>query len=478
MHIDYLHIYFKSSLFESNYAITNISEMEVSVDPKAKILIKTPSVIIHSLKLNEYKNEPLYVFMDSLDFKFILFSLSQPGLIEKVQTPKAVKSLSRSASSYSNEFEKLLNCTSSNRFTSTVAEVVQEEENETILQRSVEMQTREHEIFSLGHFIAEEYNWQTNGTSKVIVFLNSIGTKSILTNFGKGRTCLRLWVDSSDYYVLNVLSDTNLSIGNLELLLDNMTTESHRLMDCCFSVSSSYGQLVQSFGTPDYRDYLKKFYNSLKPDATYKKTTFENIVNTFLENVLSYLQRNLNPNEYNKCATSLRALFLNTKIGYFGESNTESVDEASIQPSLRECTRAASTIEAFFKKVYVQILKRRHNPLDKEYLNTFDFLKKIYTMCFSVEKRPDICLGLIRALLKDTNFRRCYSWANDLNSVINIQSFNGSASVTFAKWMPICRYLFFCQLEHPVIVKICLFGEIEQYLIRVFDNDNGQELPR
>lgn len=427
--------------------------------------------------------------MDSLDYKFILFSLSQPGCrrdLLKVET----KMPSQSVENNSEVGVTLMQAISENKLASVV-EIVRSRRNlaaqeESVCEpcNSVQTAQPEEEIFSLGHLIVEEYNWQTDRASKIVVFLNSIGMKSILTNFGEGRVCLRLWVEASENYVLNILSDMNLVIGGLELILNHMTTESHRLMNCCFNVSSSYGQLVQSFGTPDYQDHLKKFYCSLRPDTTYKKLIFENVVNTFLENLLFSLRTNLNKNDYNKCATSLRALLFNTRIGYTGntaglinEADTASLPSEDIL-LLKEIQRAAVSIQAFFKRTYVQILKRRHNTIDKEYLNTFDFLKKIYIMCFSVEKRTDICLGLLRDVLYRADVRQYYTWIKDLDSVINVQSFNGAANVTFAKWIPICRYLFYCQAKHPVIVKICLFGEIEQYLIRVFDNDNSVELPR
>lgn len=182
-------------------------------------------------------------------------------------------------------------------------------------------------------------------------------------------------------------------------------------------------------------------------------------------------------------------LFLNPKLGFTPSAiQTESGTTAGYDTRsfttediliLKEIERAAVTIQAFFKRIYVRILKRRQNTSDKGYMNNFDHLKKVYTSCFNVEKRLTICMMFLRDLLQRPTVTKFFPLINkDLKSVVKVETFHGSSVVAFANWIPICRYLFYCQYEFPVTVKICLFGEIEQCLIRVFDNDSGIEIPR
>lgn len=457
-----------------------MKEHEAPIDPRGKV--SSPSVLLHSQMLNKFKNEPLYIFVDSLDYKFILFNLIQPGFtcllkgtenhlkgsVDKVEGPTyasvseskhgIIKSKHTSEINHQNH-EKKTNCNA-----------------ERVPKKA---------LLSLGHLIVEDYNWQDDKTRNVRVFLSSVGTKSILTNLEKGRFCLRLWIDTNEHYILNILTDTNLVIGNLEMILDVMKTESHQLVNCCFNVSSAYGQLVQSLGTPAYPAALNKFYSTLKPNVNYKKQDFEAILALFFENLLEYLQRNLNEIDYNKSILALRILFLNSKIGsiskniFMCETDIDNQSQGSVdQILLREIERAAVTIQAYFRGVYVRILKLRQNSSDKGFMNTFESLKRIYTTCFSVDKRLTACVDILRNILKKPDVAKFYSWVKDLTNVVDIEDFNGSSSVAFSNWIPICRYLFYCQSEHPAIVKICLFGEIDQCLIRVFDNESGKEMPR
>lgn len=205
--------------------------------------------------------------------------------------------------------------------------------------------------------------------------------------------------------------------------------------------------------------------------------------------MLNYLQQALPESEYKKTLTALRVLFLNPNLGVVPSTietepgTTAGFDTTSFTAEdiliLKEIERAAVTIQAFFKRIYVRILKRRQSASDKGYMGTFDHLKKVYTTCFNVEKRLTICMTFLRDLLQRPVIAKFFQFINkDLKSVVKVETFHGSSVVAFANWIPICRYLFYCRYEYPVTVKICLFGEIEQCLIRVFDNDSGIEIPR
>lgn len=103
--------------------------------------------------------------------------------------------------------------------------------------RSIKTQLTE-KVFSIGHLITKDYNWQSEQTSNIRLFGNSLGARASLTNLEQGRFCLSLWIETEECYILNILSDISHTVGNLELILDNMKTESHRLMNFCVKISS------------------------------------------------------------------------------------------------------------------------------------------------------------------------------------------------------------------------------------------------
>lgn len=67
---------------------------------------------------------------------------------------------------------------------------------------------------------------------------------------------------------------------------------------------------------------------------------------------------------------------------------------------------------------------------------------------------------------------------SDIQSVLSLRVFTGSINVHECAWKPICRYEFQIEAHDPVFVKIHLFCNLNQYCIRVFNNDNLTEIKR
>lgn len=243
-HIDHLHIYFKASGFDHKTTITNMEDLVANLDPRGKAKTSTP-VIVHSQQLKQFQNEPLYVFVDGLDYKFVLFNLIQAGLTERLvrkpetEEPDTTQAVAEEEEEAEEKFASVLDIIKCRKQLSTMSD----DQTEDTASYCAETQTKD-DVFSVGHLIVEDYNWKTERTSTIRVFLNSLGAKSILTNLKDGRFCLRLWVETNQQYILNVLSDTELTIGSLDVVLNAMETESHKLTNCCFLVSSGFGQLV------------------------------------------------------------------------------------------------------------------------------------------------------------------------------------------------------------------------------------------
>lgn len=246
-HIDHLHIYFKASGFDHKTTITNMEDLVASVDPRAKA--KTSPVIVHSQQLKQFQNEPLYVFVDGLDYKFVLFNLIQAGLTERLvrKSPTVEQETTEvvvEEEEAEEKFASVLDIIKCRKQLSTISD----DQTEDTASYFAETQSKD-DVFSMGHLIVEDYNWKSERTSTIRVFLNSLGAKSILTNLRDGRFCLRLWVETNEQYILNILSDTELTIGSLDVVLNAMETESHKLMNYCFLVSSGFGQLVNAFNS-------------------------------------------------------------------------------------------------------------------------------------------------------------------------------------------------------------------------------------
>lgn len=494
-YIDTIFIYFKSSHFNLNIRITDLALTESSAKPKPEKdkksktnIVKESKTLIWPVKLFEYRNEPLYIFMDTVDTKFLVFSMSQVGCVQRLIKPQKKRFANAPDRSMQSSGD-----TGGRKFSSVmdILRRLSRQSNPSIptMQPEEEDAVEKEYIRPFAYFAAEKFAWESNGSDFPLVFLNTFGTQGTLFDFRKGRVLLKIWIRSDTSYILNILSDSPVVIGNMEIISEAMTRESECLIEMCFNVATSFGKLVQKFGTNEYPLALKEFYACYKPDYKLSKSETIAIHRTFVKLLVSLLAENFDIKELEECVFVLRVLFLDPKIDYENKihdahsviSTTNSLEDASLTSEdvmlVKYIERSAVLVQAFFKRIYIRQLMSLHKEDNKKFGAVFSTLKKIYMTVFGVQKRLQTCPALLRRLLDSLNIPDC-PLQEDLRSVVHLHTFKGLVITASNVWIPICRFTFNVNWYEPVPVRIHLFCEIRNHFVRVFNNDTGEEIPR
>lgn len=498
-HIDSIFIYFKPSHFKTSIRLTNLAQSESAGKPKSDKDKKAKDAnltetIIWPTRILECRNEPIYIFMDTIDTKFVIFSMSQIGnakyLKKKPKVTKKTDTITSEMIYASGDSDRphrpsvvdilrRLSKQSTGMIDGNLKKEEEEEEGSTIQSSK-----------PFAYFATEKFQWEKNSEELANVSLNTCGTKATLVDFDKGRFVLRMWIRSDTSYILNILSDSPIVVGNMERVSDAMSKESECLTQMCFTVSTNFGTLVQTFGTNEYPQSLKEFYASYKPDCELTKFQASAVHEEFLKLLVSLLAENFNGKELDDCLFALRVLFLNPNIKLANEipktasrASIASIEEVNLASEdvviLKTMERSAVKIQAFFKRIYVRKLKLLHDENDKRFFSILSTLKTIYMTVFGVQRRLQTCLCLLRNLFNSPGVDgiKC-TLREDLRSVVHLQTFNGHAVTSPGAWIPVCRYTFYVNWYKPVPVRIHLFCEMRNHYVRVFNNDNGKEIPR
>lgn len=498
-YIDTIFIYFKSSHFNLNIRISDLALEESTVKPKSekdkkskdKVITETKT-LIWPVKPLEYRNEPLYIFMDTVDTKFLVLSMSQPGCAEVLAKPPKKK--------FATVPDRLTGRRStdagSKRF-SSVMDIIRRLSRQSSLNISAfedeDIEEEEEKVYEyhrpFAYFAVERFVWQNNTNEFPLVFLNTYGSQATLVHFRKGRAVLKMWIRSDTSYILNILCDSPVEIGNMEIVSEAMSKESECFTEMCFHVATSFGKLVQKFGTSEYSQALKEFYACYKPDCKLSKFQTMAVHRTFMKLLVSLLAENFETKEFEDCIFALRVLFLDPQIKSENEAHyvhlcaSPSIENHSLTSEdvliLKYIERSAVLVQAFFRRVYVRQLMRLHKDDNKKFATVFATLKNIYTALFSVQKRLQTCPTLLRAILESLNLEtsKC-PLQEDLQSVVHLQTFRGFVVTAANAWIPVCRYMFHVNSYEPVAVRIHLFCEMRNHFVRVFNNDSGKEIPR
>lgn len=482
-YIDNMYIFFKPSMMHSHLKITDVQEKRPQVPKSTKDHKEKRIIWPYHLKL--YSNEPLYFFLDTMDPKMLIISFSHTGN-RAILEQKCLVVHCNLTSLWQKKFTFSDRCN---------------------------LQTH-------GNIVMEKYDWETETFGDHVLEVNTTGNKSVSISLDAGRQVMRLWITSVSSYHITLLSDVDVEVGPLEFILDKMQLESERFLQFCLDHGTAFGNVIQAFGTPEFPGVLRQFYQSFYPNIQgVTKKGIEELQQGLLE-LYGGLVKQKNP-ECGEVIYCLRVLFLNPSLGkdlHCPPQKPIKSKEKKVNPKIikiesppqwddDECLSpessrsksskssgddlkkeaemywAACKIQAFFKMIYVKKLKQCHDKDHPRFNKVYEVLKTFYKNFLNVDKRFEFLPGLFRRLLMIPNegaLLSYYPWCDDLGSVINNQIINGSVTISNEgyQWVPIGRFAFFIDSPFEESVKIVLFTNIEQFVVRVFNNDTLEEVFR
>ncbi|XP_076259196.1 uncharacterized protein LOC143195685 [Rhynchophorus ferrugineus] len=357
-------IYFQPRIFKSKAKISDIN-----------FLHKTDAFkqITNPIELHQSRNEPIYLFSDSIDAKFIVINYSQVGNVALLEIQNDELSLH----SEHNDINDLDVCV--NILLKKTREDISKDQSQSKLCDTASVQS-----FNLKYvnFLMEQYNWKSNSFGRAIANIQTVGSKSIILELKPGRSAFRLWISSHCSYVLQIFSDTPMTVGCLEEFYSGCAIESQLLTNKCFELSSCFGKLIQAFGLPDYPNALRNFYRVYKPTTYLNKKDLILMHNAFLTSLFETITDNSNTSNGVEC---VKLLLLQLKT--FDYVSPYLDDAPHLCPSAFErddqiiyaktMERAAIKIQAFFKGLYIRLQLKKMNEKHKEYMRKFTSINYI-----------------------------------------------------------------------------------------------------
>lgn len=489
-HITEICIYLKPSQFRHSFKITDLSES--ATDSRASGKVKSekgakgkdskktiqngPKVITWYKNLIESRNQPLYIFIDSLDFKYLVISMSQVGCEKFLKEGKIPPCLEKQPS------YRVCN-----------VDLCPHNHPHNLQRKKTDFKSCK----SSSYFAILNYCWQNNKLGKLVTCISSNGMKTTILDFGPGRKVLQLWIKSDTSYVMNILSDVSIEICTTEYLYDCLCRESVCLTEICNEISSKFGRLIQKFGTSDYKEGIREYFNSYLPKNFALSDGVRDLFHScFMEHFLRTVQEAFAENDWPLLLFSLKVLFLDPSLKFpidFKKTNIIKEDDSCVClcgkkenifsiEEIKQRNKAASLIIAAFRTFNVKNLLKLHDQSHKQYLKVFETLKGIYTQVFGIQRRILLCNGLLRHFyLLDSNvtkYKHTYKIYKDLQHVVDRKQFKGNISTAPNSWVPITAHIFYINSPHPLTLRIELFTDLKKYLVRVFDNDNKYEIKK
>ncbi|XP_076244001.1 androglobin [Calliopsis andreniformis] len=403
-------------------------------------------------KMSNSRNEPLYIFTDSVEEKFFLINFS---------TFQA-----------STEFQN------GNKSKVSVVPTVKRD-----------------------YLIVEKHSWLHRAKkSNCLALISTAGTKSTVMELEAGRHLLRVYCRSESHCFVTISSDTAFHLGDRKKMYQLMSTESERINQLVRHISNSVSNAYQSFGTSHYREALKVYYDSYMPPirtTNNKSKIFHNRIHEyFIEEEVKLIRKVVPADQAAGIVRSLRIFFLNRTIGLecfnairmmlkairelnMSKGRVKALYGSMLDRDVNDRNYAATIVQSFFKMLTIRKYKAIHNPNHKQHHEVLGNLLKLAEL-FNYNKRESLANQLLRNMLNQHDvLYYMYPCSKDFEHTLQVQELNGMLiNVKPNQWLPIVRLLMNSPSTGSGITAVDMFVNLPKYTLRVFNNKTGQEMLR
>ncbi|XP_076751153.1 androglobin [Xylocopa sonorina] len=363
------------------------------------------------------------------------------------------------------------------------------------------------------YLVVEKHNWfRRPKKSDYLVSVSTAGTKSTVLEIDRGRHLLRVYCRSESDCFVTISSDTIFHVGDRRRMYELMCTESETVDRMARLLSNAIGGVCQAFGTERYFEAMKIYYNSYLPPAEERKgknkLIYDQIHDYFVNEEARLIKTIVRADEVPGMVRSLKILFLNPAIGLEQSDATSKImanlralsamkngSEGSgrdsrhfegsahtIQQSvdrILEENNAASIIQSFFKMIVLKRYRKIHNPAHEEHDQVSRSLLKVAEL-FNYNKRESLINQVLRNVLKRYDkLYDVYHCFRDFEYTLQAQELkSASTNVRANQWLPIVRLVVNPRVAETVLAAIDLFVNLTRYSVRVFENETGREMLR
>lgn len=292
-------------------------------------------------------------------------------------------------------------------------------------------------------------------------------------------------------FYFNILSDVPIVIGTEHDIIKELSKEPQRFLDRIAKFSTTFGKLIKSYGTDQYVTSMVNLMTCLIPKGTTTKKESNLIIDHFLNNLHDLVCYHYG-NEAKTVMFALRILFLDRRFLFNADTFSQQSDIIISYPhcacdmgesvpvdSTKRREQAATKIQAFFLRIYTQNMLKQHQTNHKNYATIYDSLCKLYQQSLTLNKINEVLLPFFRKMLYADRMKNVllkYEFIDDLKMTVNLQEFNGKIYVRSFDWNFISKYVIHCTSKDPILLKIVITCNLQQYVIKIYDNDTKKEM--
>ncbi|XP_068698412.1 androglobin-like isoform X1 [Montipora foliosa] len=346
-----------------------------------------------------------------------------------------------------------------------------------------------------GRLVAEPYSWKSLVTGQPILRICTTGTKASVLNLPPGRHVLRFLLQAPHGYHVEMASQTPFVYGDEDAVMACLTKESCRFLDHAMGVIQSVGNLVASFSDPPAN---RKFDLDLGLKDQ-PKDIQERHYQVFTKCLLRTVRYHLADSYDLAMHFAWKAFQFQASLCFYQRVgrrplSAEEITQIGSRPIKRRLTSSAVTstwvdrtsnaelkmaatkIQATFRGYFVRKLARAYVKGTDEHQKVCELLSKAWT---AIEPNLEsFAIQIFRLMFKrDPGLFPIFPFYKDEWSRVAYTDYNGAYPEQPPNaWFVVFREVFF--VDEPVLMVPKLYISLPTCLLRVVDNDSGEELTR
>ncbi|KAK3803170.1 hypothetical protein RRG08_067346 [Elysia crispata] len=503
-----LYVFHKSNTYLCNQRYSDLKNVTASAVTAASKNEKKPP---QTTTATSDGTSPFYLFVDNLAPTDIVVSYSvlSRWFDPPVPTLDDKKSLSLIRQTKDKEGDK-------------------EATNASISLESVAGEQKPPPSVTPGTLVAEPYSWKSLVTGQPILRLRTTGTKSAVLSLPPGRHVLRFMMTSPLGHHVHMCSTVNFVFGDEETVMPQLTNESCRFRDNATQVIMNLGKCILGFSDAEqFQTAWAGFVRSHCPYLDDKQMSKKRHFQTFNDALYSMLKKTIKDIITPDIAFAWRAFtfdattpnILAIPVGSRPETHQSAgsaTGSASVRGSAKPSSKkrggnqqatavtdsnaqdqgeaekpenpwanreatleeqiAAVKIQKSWRGYYVQKIKRARTPGTEENSKVQESLNRCWPIVESSMEENG--LALLREMFKkEPDIMPQYPFYQDEWNKISYADYKGSyPDQTSMNWFIVFRDIFHVKEEMLVVPR--MYVPISTCMLRVIDNDTGQEIPR
>ncbi|KAJ8026646.1 Androglobin [Holothuria leucospilota] len=346
-----------------------------------------------------------------------------------------------------------------------------------------------------GLLVAEPYSWKSLVVGQPILRIRTTSTKVAALTLPPGRHVLRFMMTAPMGFHIHLCSRVPFVFGDEETVMQHLTEESCRFVDHAVMIMNCLGNAINSFDDPP--QYLQAMLDLDRAYRPVKRSWRENMQNyeIFRDALYSMLRKALGEDFTLEMAFAWKAFnfdALTRNIAGISYSGSRPATGASRKSGKtrksdvpeswanREATEeeinAVTTFARHWRGVYVRKIKaarvagsEENKLVKKQLVDMWNILK---------EKLEENSLHLFRSMFKaDPDLMQFFPFSQDEWNKIAFVDFQGNCQDQPSNtWFVVFRDVF--HVHEPMLVVPKLYVSIPTCMLRVVNNDTGEEIPR